>query len=210
MAVRQRKQHQYHRRSFRRLRLADASWPYSIVVPRIELSGWMFVGSLNLLNQIGTRKFGFTANSPFSMHSSKPSSSPAGVSLAEWLIQHHRPLMRPRSPISSATRIPSTRCWRDKEMDQAISFRTCAVCFLRHELSFFLLDQVSTTQFCSFPSVLMVRARDGSDVPVSPLAFSSSNIVSPNGSSGQVATSHAECIQIRKFRPDAFPDSGLL
>ena len=56
----------------------------------------------------------------------------------------------------------------------------------------------------------MVRARDESDVPVSPLASSSPNIVSPNGSSRQIATGHVECIQIRKFRPDAFPDSGLL
>ena len=71
---------------------------------------------------------------------------------------------------------PGLRLGEQEEMDQAISFRTCAVCFLRHELSWFRLGQVSTTQFRSFPSVLMVRARDGSDVPVSPLAFSSSNI----------------------------------
>ena len=42
--------------------------------------------------------------------------------------------------------------------------------------------QVSTTQFCCFPPVLMARTRDGTDVPVSPVPASSSNMGSPNGS----------------------------
>ena len=46
----------------------------------------------------------------------------------------------------------------------------------------FLDLQVSTTQFCGFPPVLMARASDGTDVPVSPLPVSSSNMGSPNGS----------------------------
>ena len=82
--------------------------------------------------------------------------------------------------------------------------------------------------------VLMARASDGTDVPVSLLPASSSKIGSPNGSlpdlegTGyrvstmveknqrnvrticEVATTHAERIHIRKLRPDAFPDSGLV
>ena len=54
--------------------------------------------------------------------------------------------------------------------------------FLCHELFWFCLVQVSTTQFCSFPSFLMARASDGTDVPVSPFPASSSNIGSPSGS----------------------------
>ena len=37
-----------------------------------------------------------------------------------------------------------------------------------HERFWFCLVQVSATQFCCFPPVLMARASDGSDVPVSP------------------------------------------
>ena len=54
--------------------------------------------------------------------------------------------------------------------------------FLRHELSWFCLVQVSTILFCSFSSFLMSRASDGTDVPVSPVPASSSNMGSPNGS----------------------------
>ena len=54
--------------------------------------------------------------------------------------------------------------------------------FLCHELFWFCLVQVSTTQFCSFPSFLMARASDGTDVPVSPFPASSSNIGSLSGS----------------------------
>ena len=80
----------------------------------------------------------------------------------------------------------------------------------------------------------MARASDGMDVPVSPLLASSSNMVSPNGSlpdfggtgyrastmeeknqrnvrsKCEVATTHAEHIQIRKLRPNAFPYSFLV
>ena len=44
------------------------------------------------------------------------------------------------------------------------------------------LVQVSTTQFCCFPLVLMARASDGTDVPVFPLPASSSNMGSLDGS----------------------------
>ena len=62
------------------------------------------------------------------------------------------------------------------------SVRTSTVFFPVHELYWFCLVQVSTTQFCSFPSFLMASANDGTDVPVSPLPASSSNMGSPNGS----------------------------
>ena len=54
--------------------------------------------------------------------------------------------------------------------------------FLRHELFWFCLVQVSAIQFCCFPSFFMARASDGTDVPVSPLPASTSNKDSPNGS----------------------------
>ena len=102
-----------------------------------------------------------------------------------------------------------------------------------HERFWFCLVQVATTQFCSFPPVLMARATDGTDVPVSPLLVSSSNVGSPHGSlpdlegtgyrastmeenqrnvrtSCEVAATHTERIQVRKLRPNAFPDSGLV
>ena len=51
-----------------------------------------------------------------------------------------------------------------------------------HERFWFGLVQVSTIQFCCFPPVLVARASDGTDVPVSPLLASSSIIGSPDGS----------------------------
>ena len=54
--------------------------------------------------------------------------------------------------------------------------------FLRHELFWFCLVQVSTTQFCSFPAFLMARVSDGTNVPIPPAQASSSNFGSPNGS----------------------------
>ena len=57
-----------------------------------------------------------------------------------------------------------------------------ARCFPVHELFWFCLVQVSTTQFCSFPSFFMARVSDGTDVPISPLLASSSNMGSPGGS----------------------------
>ena len=51
--------------------------------------------------------------------------------------------------------------------------------FLRH---WFCLVQVSATQFCWFPTVLMARVVDGSNVPISPLPATSSNFGSPDGS----------------------------
>ena len=60
--------------------------------------------------------------------------------------------------------------------------RTCAVLLLRHELFWFGLFQVSATQFCSFPPLLMASVGDGTDVPISPLPATSSNFGSHNGS----------------------------
>ena len=51
-----------------------------------------------------------------------------------------------------------------------------------HELFWFCLVQVSTTQFCSFPPVLTASVGDGTDVPTSPLPASSSNLGSSNAS----------------------------
>ena len=51
-----------------------------------------------------------------------------------------------------------------------------------HELFWFCLVQVSTTQFCSFPSFLMARVSDGTVMPISPAPASSSNMGSPDGS----------------------------
>ena len=51
-----------------------------------------------------------------------------------------------------------------------------------HERFWFCLFQVSTTQFSSFPSFLMARVSDGTNVPISPAPASSSNMGSPNGS----------------------------
>ena len=59
---------------------------------------------------------------------------------------------------------------------QAIFLFERARCFPVHEPFWFCLVQVSTTQFCSFPSFLMASASDGTDVPVSPLPASSSNM----------------------------------
>ena len=56
--------------------------------------------------------------------------------------------------------------------------------FLAHELFWFCLVQVSTTQVCCFPPVCMAPIDDASDrpVPPSPVQLSSSNFGSPNGS----------------------------
>ena len=57
-----------------------------------------------------------------------------------------------------------------------------ARCFSRSRAFLVLSCQVSATQFCSFPFFLMARVSDGTDVPVSPVPASSSNMESPNGS----------------------------
>ena len=67
-------------------------------------------------------------------------------------------------------------------LPQAISCSNVRGVFPVHERFWFCLVQVSATQFCSFPSFLMARANDGTDVLVSPLPASSSNLGSPNGS----------------------------
>ena len=64
---------------------------------------------------------------------------------------------------------------------ETLLFRTCSF-FPVHERFSFCFVQVSTTQLYRFPPVLMARARDGTDVPVSPLPSSSSNMGSPYGS----------------------------
>ena len=66
-------------------------------------------------------------------------------------------------------------------MAQAISCSNVFVFCPFHELFWSCLVQVSTTQICSFSSFLMARASDGTDVPVSPLPASSSNMGSPDG-----------------------------
>ena len=58
--------------------------------------------------------------------------------------------------------------------------------FLRHELFWSYLVQVSTTQFCCFPPVFMARVGDASDRPVPPVQLSSSNFGFPNGSSPDI------------------------
>ena len=65
---------------------------------------------------------------------------------------------------------------------RAISCSNVHGVFPVHERFWFCLVQVSTTQFCCFPPVLFARASDGTDVSVSPLPTSSSNMGSPNGS----------------------------
>ena len=65
---------------------------------------------------------------------------------------------------------------------QAISCSNEHGVFPVHERFWLCLVQVSTTQFCSFPSFLMARASDGTDVPVSPVPASSSNMGAPDGS----------------------------
>ena len=65
---------------------------------------------------------------------------------------------------------------------QAISCSTVCGGFPVHELFWFCLVQVSTTQCCSFPPVLMASIHDGSDVSISPVLGTSSNYGSPYGS----------------------------
>ena len=65
---------------------------------------------------------------------------------------------------------------------QAISCSNVRGVFPVHELFWFCLVQVSTTQFCSFPAFLMARVSDGTNVPIPPAQASSSNFGSPNGS----------------------------
>ena len=61
---------------------------------------------------------------------------------------------------------------------QAISCSNVRGVFPVHERFCFCLVQLSTTQFCSFPSFPMARVSDGTNVPISP----SSNMGSVNGS----------------------------
>ena len=65
---------------------------------------------------------------------------------------------------------------------QAISFSNVRGVFPVHESFWFCRVQVSTTQFCSSPPVLMASVDDGSDVPISPMPGTSSNCGSPDGS----------------------------
>ena len=63
---------------------------------------------------------------------------------------------------------------------QAISCSNVRGVFPVHERFWFCLVQVSTTQFCCFPSFLMTRTSDGTNVPFSPAPASSSNWWSPD------------------------------
>ena len=65
---------------------------------------------------------------------------------------------------------------------QANSCPNVRCVFPVHELFWFCLVKVSTTQFCCLPPFPMARVCDGTDVPVSPLPASSSNIGYPDGS----------------------------
>ena len=65
---------------------------------------------------------------------------------------------------------------------QAISCSNVRTLFLRHELFWFCLVQVSTTQFCCFPPAFMACVDDGSNVSISPLPSTSSNFGSLGGS----------------------------
>ena len=65
---------------------------------------------------------------------------------------------------------------------QAISCSNVHGAFPVQERFRFCLVQVSTTQFCSFPSFLMAHASDGTNVPISPAPASSSNLGFPKGS----------------------------
>ena len=67
-------------------------------------------------------------------------------------------------------------------MAQTISCSSVRMILLRHELFWFCLVQVSTTQFCCFPPLLMASVGDGTDVPITSLPATSSNFGSPNGS----------------------------
>ena len=80
----------------------------------------------------------------------------------------HRPLDRPGSSVAI--------------LAQAISCSNVHDVRPVHELFWFCFVQVSTTEFCCFPSVLMARASDGTDMPENPLPASSSNIGSLDGS----------------------------
>ena len=60
--------------------------------------------------------------------------------------------------------------------------RTCTVFFPFTSASGFALSNFYNPVFVVFPPVLMARASDGTDVPVSPVPASSSNLGSPNGS----------------------------
>ena len=103
-----------------------------------------------------------------------------------------------------------------------------------HELFWFVLSKCLQPCFCSFPSFLMARVSDGTDVPVSPTPASSSEMRSPCGSlpdldgTGFRACTMEETInetfiqiakvphlmqsffQVGKLRPDAFLDSGFI
>ena len=82
-----------------------------------------------------------------------------------------------------------------------------------HERFWFCLVQVSTTQFCCFPPVLMARASDGTDVPVSPLLASSSNMGSPNGSlpdlEGTGYRASTKYSYTLRYSCRAYPDSKI-
>ena len=77
---------------------------------------------------------------------------------------------------------------------ETLLVRTCSV-FPVHEHFSFCLVQVSRTQLCRFPPVLMARARDGTDVPVSPLPASSSNMGSTYGSFPDTTRNHANMME---------------
>ena len=60
--------------------------------------------------------------------------------------------------------------------------RTCTVFFPVLERFWLSCPSVYNPSFCSFPSFLMARASDGTDVPVSLMLCTFSNYCSPDGS----------------------------
>ena len=128
--------------------------------------------------------------------------------------------------------------WRSVAiLAQAISCSNVRCVFPVHELFWFCLVQVSTTQFCSFSAISHATCeRRNRCAKISGACFLCSNMGSPCGSlpdvegtwevtrtsameenskrnmhtNLKIAATHAEYIHIRKLRPDAFPDSGLV
>ena len=90
---------------------------------------------------------------------------------------------------------------------QAISCSNVGGVFPFHERFWFCLVQVSTTQFCSFPSFLMARASDGTNVPISAAPASSSKIWRcPNGSLPDLEGTGFAPVRWRR-KPMKFADS---
>ena len=90
-----------------------------------------------------------------------------------------------RRPCDHAAHIPAVLRLLGPSVAMLVQATSCSNVrgvFTVHELFWFCLVQVTSTQFRCFPPVLMARASDGTDEPIPPLPASSSNTGSPNGS----------------------------